>query len=96
MPDPYSRDEFIADWASQLGCKPNAWDVAVHLINVNKNYSTAMAVCFGLSWNTNKDYLLKVTQYFQSVWDPLKDKATVEWLGQFVDHYITDKEKYPE
>ena len=54
-----------------------------------------MALIFGLSWANNKDYLLRVTEYFGKNWDA-DDVATVEWLTAFVDHYVTEVEKYPE
>lgn len=96
MSDTYSRDEFIADWAKQLKLQTaDPYTIAVHLINVNKNYDTAMALIFGLSWINHTQYLQRLTDYFKSVW-PVNGVATVEWLGQFVQHYITDKEKYPE
>lgn len=93
--DIYSRDEFIADWAKILKCQPDPYHIAVHLINVNKNYHTAMSCVFGLSWKNNTEYLKRVVTYFQANWTA-NDVATVEWLGQFVDHYVTEVEKYPE
>jgi hypothetical protein len=93
--DAYSRDEFIADWAKILGTAPEPYAMAVKLINVQKNYQTAMALIFGLSWVNNKDYLKRVTEYFNANWT-VADTATIEWLTAFVDHYITEVEKYPE
>lgn len=94
--DVYSRDEFIAHWAKLLNCQPEPYAIAVTLINVKRNYQTAMAIIFGLSWYNHAEYLKRLVSYFESVWDPATDVATVEWLAQFVDHYVTDKEKYPE
>ena len=96
MTEIYSRDEFITDWAKILQCAPEPYAIAVKLINVNKNYQTAMALIFGLSWSNNKEYLKGVTEYFQKNWNPATDTATPEWLGAFVDHYITEIQKYPE
>jgi hypothetical protein len=94
--DLYARDEFIANWASILKVAPEPYAIAVKLINVQKNYQTAMALIFGLSWSQNKEYLKGVTDYFNKNWDATKDTATAEWLGQFVDHYVTEVQKYPE
>jgi hypothetical protein len=91
----YARDEFIADWAKLLKCDPHPYHIAVQLINVKRNYHTAMAVIFGLSWNKNQEYLNRVVTYFSANWSA-DDVATVEWLGAFVDHYVTEVEKYPE
>lgn len=95
MSDDATREQFIADWAKVLGCDPNAYAIAVRLINVNKNYETAMAVVFGLSWVNHTQYLQRTTAYFKSIWVD-GTIVTAEWLGQFVQHYITDKEAYPE
>lgn len=95
MSELYSRDEFIAHWAKIIKCPPEPYAIAVQLINVNKNYQTAMGLIFGLSWVHNKEYLLRVTDYFNKNWTS-DDVATIEWLTAFVDHYITEVEKYPE
>jgi len=95
MVDLYTREEFIANWAKCLGTKPDPYSIAVKLINVNKNYDTAMACIFGLSWINHPQYLQRVVTYFKSVWGD-EFSATEVWLGEFVTHYITDKEKYPE
>lgn len=94
--DLYSREEFLTDWARQLKCANDPWSIAVHLINVNRNYSTAMATCFGLSWMQHKEYLQRATKYFQENWNPASDVATIEWLTAFVEHYTVEVEKYPE
>lgn len=95
MSDLYSRDEFIIDWAKALKCEPNPYAIAVVLINVNKNYDTAMSCIFGLSWYNHTQYLQRVTEYFRSVW-PADGVATTEWLAAFVKHYVEEKEAYPE
>lgn len=91
-----TADEFIANWAKLLQCKPEPYAIAVKLINVNKNYQTAMALVFGLSWATHKDWLREVTEYFQSNWNADTDMATIEWLSAFVDHYVQEVKAYPE
>lgn len=96
MSDLYSKDEFIANWATILGTASEPYAIACKLINVQRNYQTAMALVFGLSWAQNKDYLKGVVDYFSQNWDPAKDVATAEWLGAFVDHYVTEVQKYPE
>lgn len=95
MSELYSRDEFITHWASILKCAPEPYALAVHLINVNKNYQTAMSLIFGLSWVHHKEYLLRLVEYFNKNWT-VNDVATIEWLTAFVDHYTTEVEKYPE
>lgn len=95
MSDIYSRDEFIANWAKILKCNPEPYAIAVTLINVQKNYQTAMALIFGLSWAQDKEWLKRCTDYFSKNWDPKTDVATVEWLGRFVDHYVQEVDKYP-
>lgn len=95
MVDLYSREEFIEQWAKSLKVDPNPYMIAVQLINVNKNYDTAMSLVFGLSWANNTQYLRRVTDYFKSVW-PDNGVADVNWLAEFVKHYVTDKEAYPE
>lgn len=93
--DVYSRDEFIAHWSKILGCAAEPYAIAVHLINNKRNYQTAMALIFGLSWANHKEYLKRIVAYFEKNWTA-EDVATVEWLAQFVDHYVTEVEKYPE
>lgn len=95
MPELYDRSEFITHWASILKCAAEPYAMAVHLININKNYQTAMSVIFGLSWVHNSDYLLRVVAYFGDNWTA-DDVATIEWLTAFVEHYTTEVEKYPE
>lgn len=95
MVDLYNREEFIAQWAKCLKVDPNPYNIAVQLINVNKNYDTAMSLIFGLSWANDTQYLRRVTDYFKSVW-PDNGVADVNWLVAFVKHYVEDKEKYPE
>jgi hypothetical protein len=95
MTDIYSREEFLVNWASILKVAPEPYAIAVKLINVQKNYQTAMALIFGLSWAQDKEYLKACTDYFSANWDPKSDVATVEWLGAFVDHYISEVRAYP-
>lgn len=93
--DLYSRDEFIAHWASVMKAPAEPYALAVTLINKNRNYQTAMALIFGLSWVHHKEYLQRVCKYFEANWSA-EDVANVEWLTAFVDHYVTEVEKYPE
>lgn len=95
MVDLYSREEFMETWAKCLGCANDPYIIAVQLINVNKNYDTAMSLIFGLSWANNTQYLRRCTDYFKEIW-PANGVADVKWLAEFVQHYVTDKEKYPE
>lgn len=95
MAEPYNRDAYLAAWAQQLGCPPDAYSIATHLINTNRNFETAMACCFGLSWVKHSEYLRNVCKTIREAWQP-NDVCTNEWLDQFVQYYITEVSPYPE
>ena len=93
--DVYSPDEFIQQWARTLGVPAEPYTIAVRMINVNHNYDTAMSLIFGLSWLRNTQYLRRVVDYFKANF-PENGVATAEWLAQFVQHYVSEVEAYPE
>lgn len=98
MAELYNRTEYVAKWAKMLGCKTDEWSVTVHLINVVKNYQTAMALLFGLSWQTDKEYLKKVCKHFHENFKGSDGKdpvATAEWLYQYKEYYIKEVERLP-
>jgi hypothetical protein len=95
--DANDRKVYIEKWAKLLKVKPNEWDIACHMINVVKNYDTAMAVCFNLSWRKDKIWLRKCSDYFQQMWKGYGPdaKADVNWLYAFTQMYIKDVAAYP-
>lgn len=94
--NPISADpEFLADYAKVLGCKAEVFEMACVLINKYKNFQTACAIMFGLSFRDNRDYLVKCAEHLQSVLVP-GTVATSQWLVQFRDYYMSEVEKYPE
>ncbi len=95
--DFYDRENYLVKWAKLLKCKADVWSVASCLINDAKNYDSAMALIYGLSWRYNKDWLTKATEYFKTYWKSLgaDAKATPDWLFQYQQHYINNVDKYP-
>lgn len=91
----YDRDNYIASWSKILGCKSDAYSLAAALINKHKNFQSASAVLFGLSWRTHKEWLKKVSEYWQASWTVKDAVCTAEWCYAFQQHYITEVAKYP-
>lgn len=92
--DQYDRKAFITRWAKLLKCKDTEFDVAVTLINGPKNFESAMAIIFGLSYMEHKEWLNKCSKYFKANF-PENSIATVEFLAAFQKHYIEEVDKYP-
>lgn len=95
--NPEDRALYVQKWAKLLKVKPSEWDIACHMINVVKNYDTAMCVAFGLSWRHDKVWLRKCSDYFQQMWKGYgpEAKADPNWLYQFTQIYLKDVAKHP-
>jgi hypothetical protein len=93
----YDRDAYVAKWAKMFKCKADVWSVGCALINDVKNYDSAMALIFGLSWRHNKEWLRRASDYFRNYWKSLGDKAVAspDWLYQYQQHYLNSVDKYP-
>lgn len=91
------RDIFIDKWSKMFKCKSNAFDVAAALINNHKNFQSASAILFGLSYVTHKKWLVKCAEHWQNAWMqyPKGTTCTADWCVQFQQYYITEVDKYP-
>jgi hypothetical protein len=90
-----SRDWFLRDASKMFACENNPYVIAAHYINRYKNASTALAVMFGLSWATNRDYLHSLVKYFNENFDMKTQEATPDWLYIFANHYVTEVSPLP-
>lgn len=97
MATDYDQERFISDWAKFLKLPPEKctreW-VAATLINECTNFQTAVALVFGLSVATHKEYILGVVEHWKQNFD--KDcVATDQYCIQFRDYYINEVVAYP-
>ena len=91
----YDREEFIKTWATKiLHCEPNAVVIAAELLNQKRNFQTAVCMAFGLSVATHRQYILDAADYWSKNFAK-DDKATVEYVAAFVQHYINEVQPYP-
>ena len=93
-----SRDVFIEKWAKMFKCKPDAYSVSAELVNHHKNFQSACAVVFNLSFRYHKEWLVASSDYLKKMWSqyPKEAKADASWMYQFQQHYINEVAKYPE
>jgi hypothetical protein len=94
------RETYLIDWAKQLGIKPDPgfeWKICETLINKRKNYDTAAAVMFELSWRWHRDYLLRAVAALTE-WHKQAGCCVVSGndLYTFVDYYIHNTEELPK
>ena len=91
----YDRAQFVSDWATKiLKCESNESAVAAELINQFRNFQTAVAIAFGLSFTTHKEYALAAAEHWKKNFDE-GSKATAEYVTQFRDYYINEVVAYP-
>lgn len=95
MAHEYDQERFINDWATKiLKCPPDRYSVAAHLINEFRNFETAVALVFGLSFATHKEYASDAAKHWKENFDA-SSKATPEYVVQFRDYYIAEVVHYP-
>jgi hypothetical protein len=93
----YDRQLYVEKWGKILKCKGEIFAVAAELVNQNKNFQSAAALIFGLSWAEDKEWLQRCSQYWKDAWNkfPAGTKATPTWCYEFQQHYIKDVDKLP-
>jgi hypothetical protein len=97
MAHEYDQERFINDWATKiLKCPPDRYSVAAELINNYRNFETAVAISFGLSFATHKEYATNAAKHWKEAFlaDP-NAKATPEYVVAFRDYYIAEVVPYP-
>lgn len=93
-------------WAAALGVPCTPCDMASALIreqldlpadeHVARNFKTSMAVLFGLSWITHRDWLARCSAFFVEfqAQNPTAD-WTPEYLYEWAAVYHAEKENVP-
>ena len=87
----------IENWAQQLKCSPDRFEIAAIIINRYKNFESAMALLFDLPMCDARDYLLQAAKYlrdYYATWPEPKAPLSKEWLASFVTHYKTEVQDY--
>ncbi len=96
MTKEYDRDGYIKDWAEKiLKCEPTPFAVAAALVTQNRNFQTAVAILFGLSTVTHRDYIVACAEYWQKNFPP-GSIADVAYTTAFQKHYVEEVVPYPE
>ncbi len=96
MTKEYDRAGYLKDWAEKiLKCENNEFAIAAALITQNRNFQTAVAVLFGLSFTTHKDYIIACAEYWQKNC-PIGSIADVAYVTAFQKHYTEEVVPYPE
>lgn len=89
-----SREVFLKDWALMLKVENDAFAIAREVINQKKNFVTAVAVLFGLSFRTHKQYILDCAKYWEANFVPGAIVDT-DYLLAFQKHYTEEVQPYP-
>jgi hypothetical protein len=91
VPIEYGREHYVKLYAQRFNCEANELVIAAHLINKAKNYLTAAAFIFGLSWKfeSHRPYLTKAAAHLAEY---LKDAADVDgtFLYEYQQAYVTE------
>jgi len=94
----YDQEKFVSDWATKIlklpADKADRFHVAAEMINQYKNFQTAVALVFGLSFATHKEYAVAAAEHWKANFGK-DEKATAEYVVQFRDYYINEVVAYP-
>ncbi|MBA3761762.1 MAG: hypothetical protein H0X04_00265 [Chthoniobacterales bacterium] len=86
-------------YAKQLGCDNDPWSLATTLVNMPKtrNYQTACALIFGLSFVTHKEYLLRAAKLLEQQHTEAEHfDVTNDWLIDWRNYFMAEVEEYPK
>jgi hypothetical protein len=93
------RDQYMKEWSKRFGLDNNAdasWGVCEQLVNGTKNYDTACAVMFDLSWAHHREYLERASAELKQYASQYpNNRILAQDLYNWVVWYETDKEKNP-
>ena len=93
------REIFLKHYCVMLKLPPETTDVGViaaSIINTYKNYETAVAILFDLSWKDHTDWLRACADHLRESWNIAEHgMITSEWLWGFQQYYVTEKAEYP-
>lgn len=91
-------EKYLESWAKELGVDNNPWAIAEYLVNTAKNYDTACAIMFGLSWSdeVQKAYLRRAADAMALLPTQYPDTHfPADWLYQWLVYYTEEVEKLP-
>ncbi len=96
-------NNYVETWCNMAKIEVGAWPLAEYLVNVKKNYGTAVAIILQLPWTKEagkpdyKDYLQQASRALESfckqyAGQPLKSADLYNWVVKWVGENPEPKE----
>ena len=95
MTKEYDRESFRQKWAETILKVPNdPFHIAAALVSRNRNFETAVAILFDLSFVTHKEWIQNCAKHWKENF-PEGNVADYDYCVQFQQYYINEVVAYP-